>query len=185
MIYYCSDISIIEELSESVKIKEITRNNIGLFTCDILECETIEKAFEWCFIRSIAPNVIGNKLEYYIINKYDMTKISPSLNGGDAYWMDIPIEIKCSSGRDNKFNFVQIRKPIHHLFICYTIDEVYCFLVPPCCIEDFIIRYGTYAHGTFSQYGKINELNENREYALRFKYNGKLWNELLQYRMAL
>ena len=70
------------------------------------------------------------------------------------------------------------------------IGKAYLFKIPSEDINDLIINYGTYAHGTIEALGTISKDNlkgRNCEYAIRCDPNKKkgkdfeLWNKLLKY----
>ena len=123
--------------------------------------------------------------------------IGPAVNetSGDGVWDKQNIEIKVSlGGKSGQFNFVQIR-PDHdidgYLFVTYSIwnDEVTWFYVSPNDMNDLILEFGGYAHGTIKALGKITEDNikgRNCEYALRpdpHKKSGKAracWDALVR-----
>ena len=51
-------------------------------------------------------------------------------------------------------------------------------------MKNILLKFGKYAHGTNKNLGKINiDKIDNKEYALRPRYNDKCWNELLQFRI--
>lgn len=128
--------------------------------------------------------------------------IGNSLNStsGDGHKNGINYEIKTSiHANKSKINFVQIRPDhdIHHyILIAYnmyendTIGNAHIFKIPSHIINDLIVRFGGYAHGTCTALGKITSDNikgRNCEYALRCDPNRKkgtnfeLWNEFMKY----
>ena len=140
----------------------------------------------------------GPLIEYYIKTKYNMIKNDASLCIGDLKINEKDIEIKVSNGgKDNdKFNYVQIRMNhvCEYLLTAYYLDysnidnygELFIFRLKKEDIKSLILQYGGYAHGTITKLGVItkedldNEKNE-KEYALRPKYNDDCWKELLKY----
>lgn len=138
------------------------------------------------------------KTELKINNAIDNTS-------GDGMKNNIKYEIKYSGhAKKSKLNFVQIR-PDHnvdeYILICYNmydkssnLGKGYCFKIPHEKINELIIKYGGYAHGTKKCLEKITETNlkgRNCEYALRCNPNAKngskdnnLWNELCKYEVT-
>jgi len=188
------------ELETKIKLKNI----LGLAKCnhkvEILKETNIKQAHIYCKINQLSGQVSGPLIEYYIQNKYKMTKNKASLCIGDLKYCEINFEIKVSiGGKDNnKFNYVQLR--INHvceyILTAYYIDddnidklgELFIFKLNKENIKKIILQYGGYAHGTVQKLGPItledleNELND-KEYAIRPKYGDKCWCELLQYRV--
>lgn len=131
-------------------------------------------------------------------------KLNNAVNNtsGDAEKNGIKYEIKYSGhGKKSKLNFVQIR-PDHdidiYILVCYNmydksseLGKGYCFKIPNENMNELIIKYGGYAHGTKKCLEKITEKNlkgRNCEYSLRCNPNAKksskqykLWLELCKY----
>jgi hypothetical protein len=68
------------------------------------------------------------------------------------------------------------------------LGELYIFKLDKKNMKSLIVKYGNYAHGTIGKLGKItiedlNDINNQKEYVLRPKYNNKCWNELLNFRI--
>lgn len=119
---------------------------------------------------------------------------------GDGHKNGINYEIKASiHANKSKINFVQIR-PDHninyYILIAYnmyendTIGNAHIFKIPSHIVDELIVRFGGYAHGTCAVLGKITSDNikdRNCEYALRCDPNAKkgksfeLWNEFMKY----
>ena len=121
---------------------------------------------------------------------------------GDGCKDGLNYEIKHSGhAKNGKFNFVQIR-PDHnvdyYIFTVYNmyykssiIGKGYIFKVPANIVDEWIVTYGGYAHGTTKKLGRITKDNikgRNCEYALRGNSNAKpgtknyrFWQELLEY----
>lgn len=119
---------------------------------------------------------------------------------GDGHKNGINYEIKTSiHAQKSLINFVQIR-PKHdinyYILIAYnmyendTIGNAHIFKIPSHIVHDLIVRFGGYAHGTYTVFGKITSDNikdRNCEYALRCDPNAKkgkrveLWNEFMKY----
>ena len=104
---------------------------------------------------------------------------------GDGYKNGTNFEIKCSvHAKGSKLNFVQIR-PDHqidyYILIGYNmyaniIGKAFILKVPINTMHKLVIRFGSYAHGTCKELGKINEANlkgRHCEYALRCNLNSK------------
>ena len=188
------------ELETKIKLKHI----LGLSKCnhkiEILKEPNIKHAHIYCKINQLSGQVSGPLIEYYIQNKYKMTKNKASLCIGDLHHCEINFEIKVSiGGKDNnKFNYVQLR--INHvceyILTAYYIDddninqlgELFIFKLNKENIKKIILQYGGYAHGTIQKLGPItiedleNNLND-KEYAIRPKFGDKCWCELLQFRV--
>jgi hypothetical protein len=118
-------------------------------------------------------------------------------NNGDLSKNNINFEIKTSLGGSNfnKFNFVQIRlnQNCDYILTAYNLSienltdngELFIFKINKENMKKLILKYGSYSHGTISLLGKIDtdNINNNREYSLRPKYNSILWKELLLFRI--
>ena len=122
---------------------------------------------------------------------------------GNGIKNNIKYEIKISIfAKKSKFNFVQIR-PDHdidfYILICYDLyknklGQAYILKIPEKVIFNFIVQYGSYAHGTYKKLGKITMNNlkgRNCEYALRTYSNSNkntknyiFWSELLKYEVS-
>ena len=109
-------------------------------------------------------------------------------------------EIKISNGgkNHNKFNYVQLRMNhnCEYIFTAYYINdeninmegELFVFKLKKKDLIKIISKYGGYAHGTISKLGKITvddleDIENNKEYAIRPKYGDKCWNQLLNFRV--
>ena len=104
-------------------------------------------------------------------------------------------ELKYSGfSKSEQFNFVQIRPHQHNIIkyyylIIYNIldkstdfGKLYIFVLRSEIIEELIVKYGHYAHGTKEKNGKISKENfKTHEYALRPKINNKLWNDMVKH----
>jgi hypothetical protein len=142
----------------------------------------------------------GPILEKYIKIKYKMEKINSSSCNGDLKCKKYNFEIKTSNGgkENDKFNFIQIRMNHNcdYILSAYYLDyknlydfgELFIFRLTKEDMKKLLLKYGSYAHGTFAKLGKIemkdlDNNNNSKEYSLRPKYNSKCWNELLAFRV--
>lgn len=169
---------------------------------EILLEATIKDAHIYCLINALSGQIVGPLIEYYIILHYNMIKNSSSLCIGDCSKNNKNYEIKTSLGgkKHNEFNYVQLR--INHNIDNYILcafylhhtnveqcGELFIFNIDKSNLKKIILQYGQYAHGTKKQNGNItisdldNQFN-NKEYALRPKYNDKCWYALLQFQIS-
>lgn len=56
-------------------------------------------------------------------------------------------------------------------------------LLPKTEIKSLLLKYGTYAHGTIKENGKITIENMTKEYALRPKVGDDCWKAMLTFRV--
>ena len=179
-----------------IKLKHILKTSQCNHNIEIKKELNIKRAHIYCKINQLS----GYLIENYIKNKYQMVKNNPSLCNGDLNYNQINYEIKISNGgkENNKFNYVQLRlnHNCNYILTAYYINndnvetegELFIFKLIKIDIIKLILKYGGYAHGTITKLGKIteNELEDptnDKEYAIRPKYNDKCWNELLQFRV--
>ena len=166
---------------------------------EIFKCQTLKSAHKYCLVNRLSGQQTGPLIEKYIRHKGGMCKVNASECCGDVKYNENFIEIKVSlGGKDrNKFNYVQIR-PSHtityYILTAYYLDwttieddgELFVFLIKKPNMINLLEKYGSYAHGTIKQLGKISKesiLNSsNVEYALRPTYGDDLWSNLLEYR---
>jgi len=168
---------------------------------EIIKQMTIKDGHMYCKINNLSGQVSGPLIEFYIKTKYNMIKNDASQCIGDLKLNEIDIEIKVSNGGkdNNKFNYVQIRMNhvCEYLLTAYYLDysniddngELFIFRLKKDDIKQLIAKYGGYAHGTISKLGVITKddldnMENEKEYALRPKYNDDCWKELLQYRVS-
>jgi hypothetical protein len=161
---------------------------------------TLKRAHIYCKIHQLSGQESGHLIEYYIKNKYGMIKNNSSSCNGDLQHNQTNFEIKASNGgkENNKFNYVQLRMnhSCEYILTAYHINydnietegELFIFKLTKINIKKLIFKYGGYAHGTKQKLGKIIEADlenpiNDKEYAIRPKYGGKCWNELLQFRV--
>jgi hypothetical protein len=167
---------------------------------NIMKLKTLKEAHIYCKYNNLSGQFTGPILEKFIKNKYNMIKNNASSCNGDLKCNEINVEIKASNGGkdNNKFNFVQLRMnhDCEYIFTAYYIDycnlddlgELFIFRLNKENIKNLILKYGGYAHGTIGELGVIslddlNDVNNQKEYALRPKYGDKCWNELLNFRV--
>ncbi len=148
----------------------------------------------------LSSNEWSPLLEKYVKNLFILKNKENNISGDALSLNNYKIEIKVSLGQTNgQFNFVQIR-PDHdisyYIFLIYNCFEdeygkIYWFLIPSNDLYDFVLKYGSYAHGTIKKLGKIskdNFYNKNNEYCLRPNCIKKktigyiLWNEIIKYK---
>ena len=190
-----------QKIEYKILLSELLNTNIDKYKKDVLNSETLKKACIKCKLYKLSGQQTGPILEKYIIQKNNLIKELSSDCVGDCSSDNVFIEIKISLGgnKHNKFNYVQIR--INHninlyILIAYYINltniddlgELFIFKIPKNEIISLVLKYGGYAHGTISKNGKIelcdlNDKNNNKEYAIRPKYNDACWNDLLRYRV--
>lgn len=183
-----------------IKLKHILDSSNDNHKLKIMLCDNIKDSCIYCKIYSLSGQVSGPLIEYYIKNKHNMTKNKSSDCIGDLSKNDENIEIKVSMGgkEHNKFNYVQIR--VNHkciyILIAYYISydnlnefgELFIFKINKNDMINILFKHGCYAHGTVNKLGKINEIDlknesNDKEYAIRPKYNDKCWNDLLNFRI--
>lgn len=190
------------DIDTEIKIK--LKHILGLSKCDhkieIMKQKNIKHAHIYCKIHQLSGQVSGPLIEYYIKNKYNMIKNNSSLCIGDLQYNQTNIEIKISNGgkENNKFNYVQIRMNhnCEYILTAYyisndnieTMGELFLFKLNKTDMNQIILKYGGYAHGTVQKLGTItkddleNPMND-KEYAIRPKYGDKCWCELLRFRI--
>jgi hypothetical protein len=167
---------------------------------DISNEPSLKLAHMFCIKNKISSQMTGTLIENYIIDFYQMKKNNSSLSIGDANLNGINYEIKVSCGgkNRNKFNYVQLRMNHNcsYLFTAYylnqdnltTFGELFIFKLDKKSIINMIVDYGSYAHGTIKNLGKIDidsvvSIDNMREYALRIKFNSAAWIQLLKFRI--
>ena len=169
---------------------------------EILECKTIKDAHIYCKLEKLTGQQMGPLIEYYIKEKFCMVKNKASECIGDCKDRFLEDnEIKASGGgkKHNSYNYVQIRlnHQLHYyIFTAYYLTkdnymnggELFIFKIKKENLYSLLNEYGAYAHGTVSKLGKITledlkKDNNTKEYSLRPKYGGKLWKELIEYRV--
>lgn len=157
---------------------------------EISKMLTIHAAHTYCKAHKLHGSSAGFLIEKYIINKYDMKKLKATDGCGDAQFNGVNIEIKASFGgfAHNRFNYVQIRPHHlidHYLLTAYYLDksnintdgELFMFGLSKSVMNEFIQKFGQYAHGTKSDHYR-------NEYAIRPVFGDPCWNELIKYRIS-
>jgi hypothetical protein len=191
------------EKIESQKVIQL-RKHLNLLRKDptehIMAQLTLKDAHIYCVLNNISAQSYGPLLEKYIIHKFGYTKNNSSNCSGDCVKEGQNIEIKVSLGgaEHNKFNYVQIRLSHHiqiYILTAYYLNdnnvdsegELFIFRLSKDQIKNIIMSYGTYAHGTIKNNGKITPESfiseNNKEYAIRVKYGDKCWNDLIKYKI--
>jgi len=166
---------------------------------EILKQSNLKTAHIYCKINHLSGQISGPLIEFYIQNKYKMTKNKSSLCIGDLQKKKVNYEIKVSTGgkENNKFNYVQLRMnhKCEYLLTAYYINdinikqlgELFIFKLNKLNMKKLILKFGGYAHGTIEKLGKITAKDLNckntKEYAIRPMYGDKCWKELLKYRI--
>jgi hypothetical protein len=167
---------------------------------EILKETTIKGSHIYCKIHNLSGQVTGPLIENFIKLKYNMSKNSASLCIGDLKHNETNLEIKVSNGGqdNNKFNYVQLRMnhDCEYLFTAYYLNssnidshgELFMFKLAKHDLKPIILSCGGYAHGTIKKLGAISvsdldDVTNDKEYALRPKYGDVCWNMLLQFRI--
>jgi hypothetical protein len=181
------------------KLVNILKNKKINHETEVLKCKTLKSVHKYCVVNHLSGQKTGPLIEKYIIQRGGMCKVNASECIGDSIHNNQNIEIKVSTGGQerNKFNFVQIR-PLHdiqyYIFTAYYIDwinivdegELFIFIINKPDMVDLLEKYGSYAHGTIYKLGRITRESigskQDVEYALRTNYGDKLWSNLLEYR---
>lgn len=189
-----------ENLYNLVKIMK--EKNKDCFMNNIIErIKKANKLEEKCILIRFYLSPQSTKIEKIIMSDLLLDKPIDEISG-DCSKNGKNYEIKYSGhSKESKINIVQIR-PDHnidfYLIIYYdmffddNLGKGYIFKIPSEKINNMILKYGAYAHGTIKKLGKItkdNLKNRNCEYSLRCdprnksKKNKELWNEFLQYQI--
>jgi hypothetical protein len=180
------------------ELKNILKKSKINHKTEIMKQESLKDAHIYCKINELSGQFSGPLLETYIKNKYKMTKNKASSCSGDLQCNKEDFEIKVSTGgkEHNIFNYVQLR--INHnceyILTAYYISNLNIknlgdlFIFKLNKDKELILKYGGYAHGTIKKLGEITkedlDNNENnKEYAIRPKYNSECWKKLLNYRI--
>jgi hypothetical protein len=190
----------------TIKLKYILELSQCNHKKEIMNEANLKRVHIYCKIKQLSGQVSGPLIEYYIMMKYGMSKIKPSLCQGDLQHNDINYELKISNGGkdNNQFNYVQLRSTTDesrlciyvYIFTAYYISvdnidtegELFIFKMNKEDIKKIIVAFGGYAHGTKHKLGEITatELDNpenDKEYAIHPKYGDKCWKELLHFRV--
>jgi len=190
----------IQKKERKEKLKLILENSNKNDFEEIMKEETLKDAHIYCKIENLSGQVSGPLIENYIRVKYGMKKNNPSLCIGDLQYNEHDLEIKVSLGgkQNHKFNYVQIRMNHHceYILTAYYLcnenldedGEMFIFKLGKNEMKHFILEYGGYAHGTKKKLGDItiedlDNIENEKEYAIRPKYGDECWKELLRYRI--
>ena len=194
------DLDLDLEMETRIKLRHILSISKCNHKLEIMKQPNIKYAHIYCKINQLPGQVAGPLIENYIKNKYGMIKNNSSLCIGDLQYKETNIEIKISiGGKDNnKFNYVQLRMNhfCEYILTAYYVDEenidtlgeLFIFKLNKIDIRPIIFKYGGYAHGTIQKLGPITEedledVQNDKEYAIRPKYGDKCWRDLLQFRI--
>lgn len=138
----------------------------------------------------------GEVLNTWFRKKYNWSKIpAENRSGDDKVFETYNVETKISLCDDGKVcHYVQIRLThnIDFYFLPtynFETDKTHYFLLNKKQMEDLILEYGGYAHGTKSEKGStVNNIsNADIEYALRPNIKSKgisLWKKLCLYEIG-
>lgn len=158
-----------------------------------------ETLFDLCLMAKyykLSAQQWGPMVEKHIMSSLKLKK-PPNKTSGDGTRDGTNYEIKASLC-DSDLNYVQIR-PDHdiqwYILIAFFIQnnqvQLCQFKIPSEKVDELIITYGDYAHGTKKQKGSITAdtiKGNGNEYALRPNPNGKpgtnkkkLWDEFVKY----
>jgi len=183
-----------QRLLECLSLKHIDHR------AEMLKEASLKDAHIYCKVNHLSGQISGTLVEMYIQMKFAMTKNKATACSGDLCSDSQNIEVKISLGGvgHDKFNYVQLRMNHdvdYYLLTAYylslenvgTCGELFVFKVNKQDIKAFILNYGSYAHGSVKNFGKIttaqlDETPNDREYYMRPKYNSKLWTELVKHR---
>lgn len=167
-------------------VKSMRTLNINKDKC--IEEKNILKKLIFCKYY-LSSQQYGPLLEKYIKNNLNILKKKDELSG-DGYKDGKNIEIKVTTvTNDGKLNIVQLRpnhKIDYYLILVYDLNysdlgNVFFLFIPKIDINNLIVKYGAYAHGTYKKNGLISHNNfKNYEFSLRPNMLKKdnLWNEI-------
>ena len=196
-----SNVAAVIALDDNIKLqlKHVLELSTINHKNEILKETTIKGSHIYCKIHNLSGQVTGPLIENFIKLKYNMSKNSASLCIGDLKHNETNLEIKVSNGGqdNNKFNYVQLRMnhDCEYLFTAYYLNssnidshgELFMFKLAKHDLKPIILSCGGYAHGTIKKLGVISlsdldDVTNDKEYALRPKYGDVCWNMLLQFR---
>ncbi len=140
----------------------------------------------------LTPATYGCIINSWFRAHYDFTAVNASLRiGDDLVFNEYKTEVKTSISTSEKFNYVQFRLTHDidfYLLPTYDLinDKIYLFLINKKDMIELIKKYGSYAHGSKSEKGLIenNINNQDIEFALRPKLNSEVWQTLLNYEIT-
>ena len=194
-----SDITELQSQSK-LKLTHILKLSKCNHKLQIMKLPDIKQAHIYCKENLLSGQVSGPLIENYIKEKYTMEKNKASLCIGDLHLNQTNVEIKVSNGGkdNNKFNYVQLRMnhACDYILTAYYIHasnldllgELFIFRLNKKELKALILKYGGYAHGTIQKLGPItsedlDNVTNDKEYAIRPKYGDKCWQDLLQFRI--
>ena len=183
-------------------VKIMKNKNKHSFENEIIEkIQNSKNLEEKCILIRFYLFPQSTKIEKIIINDLLLNKPNDEVSG-DCCKNGKNYEIKYTGhSKESKINIVQIRpdhKIDYYLIIYYNmffndnIGKAYIFKITSEEMNNLILKYGSYAHGTIKKLGKITKDNlqdRNCEYCLRCNPNNKsnrnqnLWNEFLKYQI--
>ena len=185
----------IQKLLEHLSLVKINHEN------QVMKMATLKDAHVYCVINNVPTQQYGLILEKFIRTKFNYIKNKAKSCTGDCSKDGKNTEVKVSLGgaTHTKFNYVQIR-PSHDYDTCIltayhlsiknieSCGELYILKIPKLDVQNIVVAFGGYAHGTVKEYGKItfdslNDKNNSKEYALRPTINSKCWEALMPFRI--
>lgn len=181
------------------KLREIFYSSNINHKIAILQQPDLKHAHMYSVLERLTGPETGPLIEHYIKEKFSMTKNKASLCMGDLQYKERNLEIKISNGgkTHDEFNYVQLRMNhmCEYLLTAYYLHEsnldsngeLFMFYLKKQDLKSLILKYGGYAHGTIKKLGPItesdlNDVTNDKEYAIRPKYGDKCWADLLFFR---
>lgn len=180
--------------------KYLTLSKIDHST-EIMRLNSLKEAHAYCLVHNVTTQQYGPLLEKFIRLKYNYAKNKSEDLIGDCSKCGNNAEVKVSLGgfTRSKFNFVQIR-PMHdcetYILTAYNLSlenvesegELYIFKIPKEEILKLIVAFGSYAHGTTREHGKITAESlisqRSMEYSLRPAIHSRCWRALSTFRVS-
>lgn len=179
----------------SVRNLYIERKTTLDYKQEIAKTKTFRDAAIIVLHTGISPQAAAGPLEDW---QKDFLHMTPALDktSGDGVYQGSTVELKQSLGGQSAsdYNFVQIR-PDHtidfYIFTTYNIftDDTTWFKIPADDVNQLVVEFGGYAHGTIKALGPITAdtlKGRNCEYAIRPSCQGKgkkrdLWNRMMEW----
>lgn len=168
---------------------------------NILSTNSFKHAHLYCKINKLPNNSFGMHLEKYVTQRYNYKHHKSADGNGDfGTQSGRNIEIKSSLGgsKNNQFNYLQIRffQDVDYILTAFYVSkenienegELFIFSLPKEDMKNIVLKFGHYAHGTKNELPpitmeRLNDPSIRLLYAIRPRYGGKCWNELLKYRI--